>query len=76
MVVESSDVHMEIGVARGEDAAVPARVETNDFHRLVDDRKTNFGLFVHLGTVFSIALIAQDVERGLRDVAVDQEGKG
>ena len=69
-------MHMVIGVARREHAAVPARVETDDFHRLAGDRKANFGLFVRLGTVFSLALIAQDVERCLRNMAVDQEGKG
>ena len=56
---------MEIGVARGEDAAVPVRVKADDLDRLVGDRQSNFGLFVEVGIVFAIALVAKNVKRGL-----------
>src|SRR5580765_8557744 len=66
---------MEIGVAGREHAAVLARVKTDDLDRLVGDRQSNFSLFVEVGIIFAIALVAKNMKRGLRHVTLKQEGK-
>src|SRR5262249_30272908 len=76
VVVQRSYVHVEVGIARRKHAMVAARIKADDLHRFVLDLKPNFGFFMDLGTVRFVALIAQNVEDRLGDVAVDEKRKG
>jgi hypothetical protein len=58
VVVESSYVHVKVRVTRREDAAVAARVETDDLDGFLHYLKVDFGFFMNLGTVGFVTLIA------------------
>src|SRR5258706_16461023 len=74
-VVQCPQVHVEIGIAWSKNTTMLARVEADDFDRLLHEQKLRFGLFMQFRVVFSRVLIAQDVKRGHCDMAMGQEWK-
>src|SRR5258707_15286557 len=60
-----AQVHVHVGLLRGEDAAMLPRIEANQLDRHVGEEPPHLCLLVSLRVVRKIVTLVEDVERGL-----------
>src|SRR5262245_8447423 len=68
-----SDVHVQLGVLRSEDATMPCRVEAEDLDGAIIDPKAHLRALVQLGCMWSTVTLVQHVERHVRGRRAQQK---